>query len=89
MKAREGRQAIGTPGVDGWKNKQRGSQVMSLGGERTVPMQFLGAMNQFYKYDKHRVGAYNLAHPKPVVGAQHCLTSDEHCEVSTVVGEWL
>ena len=33
------------------------------------------------------VGAYNLAHPKPAVGAQHCLTSDEHSEVSTRVRE--
>jgi hypothetical protein len=47
--------------------------------------QFFGAMNQFYKYDKRGVGAYNLAHSKPEVGAQHCLTSDEHFEVSTVV----
>ncbi len=30
-----------------------------------VANQFIGAMNQFYKYDKHGVGAYNLAHPEP------------------------
>jgi hypothetical protein len=47
--------------------------------------QIFGAMNQFYKYDKGGVGAYNLAHPKPAVDARRCLTSDEHCEVSTVV----
>jgi hypothetical protein len=51
--------------------------------------QFFGAMNQFYKYDKRGVGAYNLAHPKPAIGAQRCLTSDEHCEVSTAVRELL
>jgi hypothetical protein len=73
----------------GKASKGRGRKVMISGRVRRGTNQFLGAMNQFYKYDKRGLGAYNLAHPKPAVGTQHCLTSDEHSEVSTVVRELL
>ena len=58
-------------------------------GNYAANNQIFGAMNRFYKYDNGGVGAYNLAHPNPAVGAQHCLTADEHCEVSTMVYELL
>lgn len=62
----------------GWK-------VVILRAGAAGGSQILGVMNQFYKYDKGGVGAYNLAHSKPTGGAQHCLISDEHREVFTVV----
>ena len=73
-----------TPSQERRREKRRSAPLgmtnLGMGGN-----QFFGAMNQFYKYDKGGVGAYNLAHPKPAVDARRCLTSDEHCEVSTVV----
>jgi hypothetical protein len=74
-----------------WRRQsgQRGGAGDELALERARVNQFIGAMNQFYKYDKGGVGAYNLAHPRPAVGAQRCLTSDEHCEASSVVRELL